>query len=125
MIRMHGRKLMGREHHDSPFVNLPSPGAVKAYNPQIGPCCTAESFQLDVLGMPRSAWNMSAADVFAQDFVKSHPTVTCSVPTIKEMWIVHTERLKQTCRGHLAAQEIANVKLQRNRRRERKTRVSL
>ena len=36
------------------------------------PCCSSEYFRFNLLGTPKSAWNRSAARVFAMDYIKTY-----------------------------------------------------
>jgi hypothetical protein len=47
-------------------------------------CCTAESFRIDIRGAPRSAWNRSAAQVFARSYV-GHYRIQANPETLKDI----------------------------------------
>ena len=85
---------MNRETSKAPFTNLPSLAALRGYRPEDGPCCTVEDFQVDLVNGPRSLWNKSAANVFADDFLHAYPSLKVSTKKIREMWYKHLERLK-------------------------------
>jgi hypothetical protein len=43
------------------------------FNPHGGPRCTVQNFAIEILGKPKSVWNVSVTKVFACDFVAHHP----------------------------------------------------
>lgn len=47
-------------------------------------CCTAESFRIDIRGAPRSAWNRSAAQVFARSYV-GHYRIQANAETLNDI----------------------------------------
>jgi len=57
------------ENKKSPFNTGPSNQELQQFNPDIGHCCTADNFQVDIRSHPWSSWNISAGKVFAADFI--------------------------------------------------------
>jgi len=120
MIREHGLLLMGRDSQSSEFYDLPTPEQVASFNPARGPCCTADRFQVDIRGFPKSAWNISAARVFACSFLKAHPTYkNKKLSEVEKAWTTHVEYLrvvyqKQTSRS----QGDNDIDKQKHRRKE-------
>jgi len=47
-------------------------------------CCTAESFRIDIRGAPKSAWNRSAAQVFARSYV-GHYRIQADAETLNDI----------------------------------------
>lgn len=111
---------MGREDEHSPFNNIPTEDEIKSFDPKNGPSCTANDFKLDLEGFPRSPWNKSAAVVFARDFLAKYRAYECDESEIRDMWLRHTEHLRETYRKHRQAQEITERARRDARRRTRK-----
>ncbi|KIK03084.1 hypothetical protein K443DRAFT_5667 [Laccaria amethystina LaAM-08-1] len=44
-------------------------GGTNAYG-RTPPCCTIDDFRVDLVGLPRSPWNISASHVFCMDFIR-------------------------------------------------------
>jgi hypothetical protein len=118
---------MGRNAPDAPFPRIASPASVAAYDPDVGDCCSAEDFLVDIVGYPRSAWNKSCARVFAESFLAKYEEYCrplAGAEEVEETWLTHLKTLRQTYakqRSTDAKTEDAN---QRKRRGERKSQVS-
>ncbi|KAG2047872.1 hypothetical protein BDR06DRAFT_896559 [Suillus hirtellus] len=63
-------------------VILPHKAQLADFNPQHGACCTVESFTIDILGMAKSKWNISATKVFVCDFVTHHSSFNINLAQI-------------------------------------------
>ncbi|KAH9931480.1 uncharacterized protein B0H18DRAFT_872176 [Fomitopsis serialis] len=86
---------MKRGNHKSPFRDVPSRAEVAQFDPRRGRlCCTDEDFRFDVVGTPRSPWNLSAADVFTQSFMAKHPGLQ-KEDVVRSAWIRHSQRLRE------------------------------
>ncbi|KAH9920993.1 hypothetical protein B0H21DRAFT_712836 [Amylocystis lapponica] len=122
-IRQHTLKLMGRIDQRSQFTNIPSEDVVKAFDPdQEEYCCDAENFRVDLFGTPRSPWNLSAAAVFTEDFIRTDkvhgPTTTFK--EVQDMWIIHFASLKRQFQKHGTPQKDLRAAAQKHRRDSRR-----
>jgi len=98
------------------------------FDPQLGPCCTADSLRLHFEGTTCDRWNKSATEVFVEDFLAHHPEYPGGVDIIRDM--VHhktrstiTSMIKEYRRLHLHPDERDAMQLRKNRL-ERKRGVS-
>lgn len=74
-VRAHLVHLVGRNNILTPTVTtaeLQTFAELWANGQNYIPCCTAEDFKIDLITGPRSAWNQSAARVFANHFLAFH-----------------------------------------------------
>ncbi|KAG2124084.1 hypothetical protein BD769DRAFT_1335918, partial [Suillus cothurnatus] len=93
-IRTHCLLLMKRTDRDSPFDDVPTPEVIGAFNPRMGPCCTADRFRVDLEGTSRSPWNKSAAEFFATNFRETYPEIKVTHQAVVKAWTKHFETLK-------------------------------
>ncbi|KAH7908180.1 hypothetical protein BJ138DRAFT_1013312 [Hygrophoropsis aurantiaca] len=110
---------MQREDIDSAFSDLPLQEEIEAFHPDDGPCCTEDRFRVDLNGFPKSAWNVSAAGVFAQSFISAHPECKKKLPEVKKAWIGHLTGLRTKYKLEKESEKKAAQKA-KNRRRERR-----
>ncbi|KAH7907602.1 hypothetical protein BJ138DRAFT_1014215 [Hygrophoropsis aurantiaca] len=111
---------MHRDEHNSAFFDLPTKEQIASFCPDNGPCCTENRFQVDVTGVPKSAWNVSAATVFVQSFVTAYPEY--KKKAVKAAWVVHFSRLKDIYNDQ---QRGGESPLQKAKRRRRERRIQL
>jgi hypothetical protein len=120
MIREHGILLMKRDSSDSKFYDLPTPEEVAVFDPTKGECCTVERFRVDLRGFAKSDWNVSAAKIFARDFLEAHPQYKASkLREVENAWTTHVDYLRKVYRAQTSEIQEVNVRKQRNRRKER------
>ncbi|TFK68612.1 hypothetical protein BDN72DRAFT_897950 [Pluteus cervinus] len=82
-VRKHLLALLG------PNPQLPSPRELLTFSQRwnvdggatAGPCCTAQSFKIDIRGTPHSPWNQSAARVFTAHLIQSR-----NLPNTYQNW---------------------------------------
>ncbi|KAH7903959.1 hypothetical protein BJ138DRAFT_1019805, partial [Hygrophoropsis aurantiaca] len=117
---------MGRDSSEHPFTDIPTPKEIAIFNPKKSRCCTADRFRVDLKGTPRSEWNLSAAQVFADDFCATHPKAQYSREDVCRAWIIHFDTLRANYRKQEASKKelevIANAQTEK-RRKERKVNV--
>jgi hypothetical protein len=120
---------MKRTDRDSPFEDMPTPAAIAAFNPRMGPCCTVDRFSVDLEGTSRSPWNKSAADVFATNFRETYSEIKIAHKVVVQAWTKHFETLKGQ---YIALGQVGQGKKKNqlpkqiaNRRRQRRVEVSL
>lgn len=65
------------------------------------PCCSISTFRFDILGFPKSPWNLSAARVFCQSFI---PQAERDPETIKAITSAFLSRVKALKQDYKAAQ---------------------
>ncbi|KAH7908183.1 hypothetical protein BJ138DRAFT_1013316 [Hygrophoropsis aurantiaca] len=109
---------MHREDRKSGFYDLPTPEEVAAFNPDNGPCCSADRFRIDISGFPKSKWNISAAEVFTKSFTDTHRRYRSQAKEVTTAWHIHFERLKEI-HGEQQGRQ-SNAQAKKNRRWERK-----
>jgi hypothetical protein len=88
---------MKRKDAESPFtgITMENDEDVTFFNPHNGPCCTAENFRVDLYGNPKDPWNVSAANVFASDFIVYEKYGCKNVDIIKDAFFAHLKTLKR------------------------------
>ncbi|KAH7905256.1 hypothetical protein BJ138DRAFT_1231055 [Hygrophoropsis aurantiaca] len=115
---------MNRDNSEQPFTDNPTPEEIRAFNPKNGRCCTAACFRVDLTGTPQSAWNLSAAQVFADSFCATHPGAQYSRETVCRTWIAYFDTLWLKYRKREADEKeleaLANAQREKIRRKERK-----
>ncbi|KAH7904840.1 hypothetical protein BJ138DRAFT_1018563 [Hygrophoropsis aurantiaca] len=112
-------------HRDAPksgFFDLPTEEQIASFCPDDGPCCTENRFQVDITGVPKSAWNMSATAVFVQSFVAAHPEYKKKGTAVRDAWTTHFARLKEIYNEQQRGGG-NTVKKVKHRRRERKLQI--
>jgi len=88
MVRLAGESLA------LPVVSAEEANAFEASWKNGAPhCCTAESFRIDLRGAPRSAWNRSAAQVFARSYV-GYYRIQANPETLKDIAARALTRIK-------------------------------
>jgi len=88
MVRLAGESLA------LPVVSAEEANEFEASWKNGGPhCCTAESFRIDLRGAPRSAWNRSAAQVFARSYV-GHYRIQANPEILKDIAARALTRIK-------------------------------
>ncbi|KAG1877158.1 hypothetical protein C8R48DRAFT_590945, partial [Suillus tomentosus] len=88
------------------------------FDPRRGPCCTAENFKIDILGMPKSKWNISATKVFARDFVAHHPSF--NIDSVQTAFCTHLRSLKRSFKQAGLDNVALSARQKEDRRKERK-----
>ncbi|KAG1848583.1 hypothetical protein C8R48DRAFT_750332 [Suillus tomentosus] len=88
------------------------------FDPRRGPCCTVENFTVEILGTPKSAWNVSATKVFARDFVAHHPN--SQYDAVKKAFSTHLRSLKRAFKQAGLDEAASNARHKEDRRKERK-----
>ncbi|KAI6156910.1 hypothetical protein BKA82DRAFT_541770 [Pisolithus tinctorius] len=68
--------------------------AINAWDPNHGHCCTLANFCIDLEGNLHSAWNKSAAKVFATGYPKKYKNCQYPRETIEKGWIRYVTGLK-------------------------------
>jgi len=91
------------------------------FDPRRGPCCTVEDFAVEILGTPKSAWNVSATKVFARDFVVHHPNYRYDA--VKKAFSTHLRSLKRAFEQAGLEEEASKARQKEDRRKERKRSV--
>lgn len=86
------------------------------------PCCTITTFRFDILGFPKSPWNLSAARVFCQSFI---PDAERSPETIKVVTKAFISRIKTLRQNYKAAQADSATRLKSARTERRNARKYL
>ncbi|KAG2747182.1 hypothetical protein P692DRAFT_20697506, partial [Suillus brevipes Sb2] len=93
---------------------------VAGFDPTKGLCCTVERFRVDLRGFAKSDWNVSAAKVFARDFLEAHPQFKAVKPSeVENTWTTHVDYLRKVYRAQTSEIQEVDVRKQRNRRKER------
>ncbi|KAJ8583682.1 hypothetical protein M405DRAFT_692126, partial [Rhizopogon salebrosus TDB-379] len=88
------------------------------FNPRRGACCTVENFTVDILGKPKSQWNVSATKIFASDFVAHHPNY--NVDNILKAFATHLRSLKRAFQRTGLDDAALKARQKDDRRKERK-----
>ncbi|KAG1854901.1 hypothetical protein F4604DRAFT_1591062 [Suillus subluteus] len=116
---------MKRIGDDAPFtgVILPHETLLVNFDPRRGPCCTTENFAIEILGTPKSAWNVSATKVFARDFVAHHPN--SQYDTVKKAFSTHLRSLKRAYKQAGLDEAALKARQKEDRRKERKRSVCI
>ena len=123
---MHALQLMKRRDHKSPFVNLPSPQEIAAFDPKSGrECCMANRFSYDIDSRPSTPWNRSAARVFTADFTEHYPQFGKSEAEVLKAWRKHTETLRRQYTTTEQEDAEAAYERSRHRQKERKRQVRI
>jgi hypothetical protein len=114
---------MKRTDDDAPFtgVILPHEPLLTEFNPRRGACCTVENFTVDILGTPKSQWNVSATKIFTSDFVAHHPN--CNVDTVAKAFTTHLRSLKRAFQRTGLDDAALKARHKDDRRKERKRSV--
>ncbi|KAH7905899.1 hypothetical protein BJ138DRAFT_1017065 [Hygrophoropsis aurantiaca] len=114
---------MDRENAKQPFTGLPTAREVVAFDPKKGRSCTADTFRVDLTDTPRSPWNLSAAQVFADDFCAAHPNLRRTRQEVLDAWFTHFDNLRANYRKQEASkkelQALENARTQRRRTERR------
>jgi hypothetical protein len=107
---------MNRKAYDSPFDIGPTTEEIADFDPESGHCCSAEEFRVDLEDTPRSAWNTSAARVFAESFIAKYPRCPATEAEIEGIWSKHLGYLMNAFKkrgikspAHRRAERQANV----------------
>jgi hypothetical protein len=58
-------------------------------------CCGANNFQIDVIGGPRSPWNVSAALVFTENYLQTKDLPDSDAKAVKEAFFTRVKSIKQ------------------------------
>jgi hypothetical protein len=116
---------MKRTDDDAQFtgVILPHEPLLTEFNPRRGACCTVENFTVDILGKPKSQWNISATKIFASDFVAHHPNY--SVDKVSEAFATHLRSLKRAFQRTGLEEAALKARQKDDRRKERKRSVCI
>jgi hypothetical protein len=118
---------MGRNASNAPFSRIASPDSVAAYDPDVGDCCSADDFLVDIVGYPRSEWNKSCARVFAESFLAKYEEYCrplAGVEEVEETWITHFKTLRRIYAKQRSTDAKNQEANQRKRRGERNSQVS-
>ena len=80
--------------------------------------CSTLEFSIDVSGGPRSIWNKSAADVFAEDFLHHHDLDASQLDVVKEKFFTRVKSIKQmnTTVARLPQGQTSRDKVRNNRK---------
>ncbi|KII89497.1 hypothetical protein PLICRDRAFT_175670 [Plicaturopsis crispa FD-325 SS-3] len=126
-VRERVKDLVGEVPHLQPAI---SAGRLAAFQAQwdaahesgtvCPPCCSFDNFRIDLVGGPHSAWNQSAAQVFASDYILVHGWSDVTWGT--------RARIVKAFHGHvkaLKAKRIVsrNTRTERDREKARKNRA--
>ncbi|KAG2747845.1 hypothetical protein P692DRAFT_20848939 [Suillus brevipes Sb2] len=111
---------MKRVGDDAPFtgVILPHEFMLANFDPRRGPCCTVENFTIEILGTPKSTWNISASKVFARDFVAHYPDY--QYDAVKKAFSTHVRSLKRAYKQAALDEAASKARQKEDRRKERK-----
>jgi hypothetical protein len=102
-------------------VVLPRETLLVNFEPRRGPCCTVEDFAVEILGTPKSAWNVSATKVFARDFIAHHPNY--QYDGVKKAFSTHLRSLKRAFEQAGLEEAASKARQKEDRRKERKRSV--
>lgn len=116
---------MKRADDDAPFTSviLPHEIVFANFDPRRGPCCTVENFTIEILGTPKSAWNISASKVFARDFVAHHPNY--QYDAVRKVFSTHLRSLKRIYKQAGLDEAALKARQKEDRRKERKRSVCI
>jgi hypothetical protein len=116
---------MKRVGDDAPFtgVILPHEFMLANFDPRRGPCCTVENFTIEILGTPKSTWNISASKVFARDFVAHYPDY--QYDAVKKAFSTHVRSLKRAYKQAALDEAASKARQKEDRRKERKRSVCI
>ncbi|EIW59759.1 uncharacterized protein TRAVEDRAFT_121182 [Trametes versicolor FP-101664 SS1] len=87
--------MKGTGEDDSDSTRLPTKEELRDFNPSFGRCCTADNFRPDLVGMPHTPWNLSVAEVFAEEFIKQKVHPCRDEVAIKKNFLRHLGYLQQ------------------------------
>ncbi|KAG2103703.1 uncharacterized protein F5147DRAFT_580307 [Suillus discolor] len=116
---------MKQTDDEAPFtgVILPHEASLADFDPRRSPCCTAENFKIDILGMPKSKWNISATKVFARDFVAHHPSF--NIDSVQTAFSTHLRSLKRSFKQAGLDNVASSARQKEDQRKERKRSVCI
>lgn len=120
----------GKEKLLEPQVDLQEAEAFAAYwdanndGATARACCTATAFRIDILDVPRSPWNKSAARVFYNCFVPEGEQNPAMVKLIENAFFVRIKSLKKEYGKAQSNSEARRKIAQAARRNTRKYLVS-
>ncbi|TFY77451.1 hypothetical protein EWM64_g6563 [Hericium alpestre] len=120
------RNLMQHENNKSPFTGIVvNRLQVAEFGQSKKPCCGLADFRVDIEGYPKSAWNKSAARVFAQGFLNQYPRIKKSPQKIEEAFLTHLAGLRKEYKLRQSEEEVAirAAKARKDRRDERRRRL--
>jgi hypothetical protein len=118
---------MGWNAPDTPFPHIASPASVAAYDPDVGDCCSAEDFLVNIMGYPRSAWNKSCARVFTELLLAKYEEYCrplAGTEEVEETWLTPLKTLHPTYAKQCSTDAKTKDANQRKCRGERKSQVS-
>jgi len=98
---------------------------MEMWDPEQGYCCMLANFCIDLSGNARSAWNKSAAKVFATGYLKKHKNCEHSREIIEKGWLRYMTGLKTKSR--LQKKDTAGVREHKamHQQKQRKMEVCL
>lgn len=104
------------------------PDELQAWNPEAGPCCTSNTFKLNLKGTPLDDWNISASRVFTDHFLITHSDSYNDTWEIRQMVLKKSQAYIKTLirlyrRQHVSSDVALQAKLA-HRRQQRKASVS-
>ncbi|KAG2143245.1 hypothetical protein BD769DRAFT_1348139 [Suillus cothurnatus] len=100
------------------LVTLPYEAPLADFNPRHGACCTVENFTIEILGTPRSKWNISATKVFTRDFVAHYPSF--NIDSIQAAFSTHLRSLKCSFKQARLDNVASSAHQKENQRKEHK-----
>lgn len=65
------------------------------------PCCSPDDFRIDLLGLKRCPWNISASRVFCRDFTDLHDLPEEAYPDVIKCFFTRIKTLQAAYRAHL------------------------
>lgn len=86
-------------------------------------CCTVDSFRVDLIGPPRSPWNMSAANVFVAAF-EQFTGLELDPKIVKAAFFTRLKTLKQHFKLAKKSKNEQKTRIAQNRRQMRKRTVT-
>jgi len=129
-IRGHLERLVGKNRLLQPLVDQDEAAAFAARWNMVGedscrPCCDADSFRFDILGLPHSPWNKSASRVFRDSYIDYYnlPSTTAVMLDVEDSFFTCLKTLKRSYRAsRLLLGQRLNVS-SKTRRYQRKSQV--
>ncbi|KAH7903637.1 hypothetical protein BJ138DRAFT_1020316 [Hygrophoropsis aurantiaca] len=116
---------MGRANNTSPLPVPLTQADFSGWDRENNHCCTKNDFRIDITGFKMSEWNKSAAQVFAEAFLKSHRNFRRSHEQVVDAWLSHVDTLRKTYKRSVRSKADVEKAASRHRQSERKVNVSL
>jgi hypothetical protein len=94
---------------------------------RVKPCCSIAAFRIDILDVPRSPWNRSAAQVFCKSFLPESEHNPDTVKATEDAFFIRIKSLKkdyQNADGDSEARK-RNARVARRNSRKYHVRVAL